>query len=402
MRDRQPTSERIKQAALRALILSTCTVLAGLVGCGGLPPAGDEAQGGTVVVTVVEEETSAPLPVPATVIVGGIRGELRPTDEQLILRDVPIGTGTPPTQPATVTADGYVTKTQLVQMQVTTATWITVGLVKADPEETGSVAGTVRDADSSEPVVNAFVRFTPPGEDEDGVGGYTDVEGRFLIGGIPAGRRDVIVQAEGYLARAATSIVIIADAEGENPDLGFELVAGSTTVTVTGVVVDVLTRRPIEGAQVTIGDADPAQTGADGRFRATNVLVGDRTVTVSAAGYDDLTTVVRVLPGMGDITLELLTAATDPPGGPFTLAGKVTLNGAPDNAGAAVTAVSLDSGQVADQDETDASGRYELFVPPGRYEVRVTFGERQISREVTVPQGGVIVDGINFVVTVQQ
>ncbi|MGI5817934.1 MAG: carboxypeptidase regulatory-like domain-containing protein [Armatimonadota bacterium] len=400
VRDRQPTSERIARSVLRALILSIGAALAGLMGCGGLPAVDDGAGGGTVVVMAVEEGTSAPLQVPVTIIVGGVRGELRPSDEQLILRGVPIGTGTPPTQPLTATAQGFVTRTQQVQMQVTAATWVTVELAKADPATTGSVGGTVRDADTGGPVVNAFVHFTPPGQDEGGVGGYTDAEGRFIIGGIPTGRRDVAVQAEGYLPSGTSTVTIRSDASGGNDDLQFELVAGDTTVNVRGVVVDALTRRAIAGAVVTFEDGEPVETDSDGRFRATDVRVGDRTVVAGAAGYDELTTVIRVLPGMGEITLELLEAAGDPPGAPFTLAGNVTLSGRPDNAGATVTALSLATGRVAATDETDAAGRYELFVAPGRYELTVTFGDREISREITVPEGGVIIDGVDFALTV--
>jgi hypothetical protein len=104
---------------------------------------------------------------------------------------------------------------------------------------------------------------------------------------------------------------------------------------------------------------------------------------------------------MSDVTLELFEAAGDPPAGPFTITGSVTLTGAPDNSGAIVRALSLDTGSVVDEDETDASGEFGLFVPPGRYDVQVLFGERQISREVTVPGGGVVVDGVNFLLAVQ-
>ncbi|MFW5867692.1 MAG: carboxypeptidase-like regulatory domain-containing protein [Armatimonadota bacterium] len=354
-----------------------------------------------MVVLAVEEETSAPLQVPATIIVGGVRGELRPADEQLILRDVPIGSGTPPTQALTATAEGFVTKTQQVQMQVTTATWVTVALKTADPQTTGTVAGTVDQQDTTDPVVNAFVRFTPPDDgEESAVGGYTDSDGRFVVGGIPAGERAVTVQAEGYLPFNTTT-EIVADADGDNEDLQFELIAGDTTADVAGVVVDVLTRKPIEGAEVTVADAGPVQTGPEGRFVAADVLVGDQTVKVSAEGFEELTTDIRVLPGLDEITLELFVAATDPPGRPFTLTGTVTLDGPPDNSGAIVTARSLDTGSVIDEDETPASGRYELFMPPGRYELTVTVGEKSISREVTVPEGGVAVDGVDFVLTVQ-
>ncbi|MFW6437615.1 MAG: carboxypeptidase regulatory-like domain-containing protein [Armatimonadota bacterium] len=401
MKEHNPRTGRIVRAACPALAVAVCAVLIGLTGCGGLPPADDDAGGGTVVVLVVDEETSAPLEVPATVIAGGVRGVLDPAEEQLVLQNVPIGSGTPPTQPLTATAEGFVTRTQEVQMQVTAATWVTVALTETDRGVTGTVAGTVREAGSGDPVVNAFIRFSAPGTDDDsGVGGYTDSEGRFVIGGIPEGERRVIVEAEDFLPRTPTTVDIVADADGENEDLQFELVAGDTNVSVRGTVVEVLTRLPVEGATVTFGEGAPLETDADGRFRATDVPVGDQTVTVTAEGYDDLTTVIRVLPGMSDVTFEIFEAAGDPPVGPSTIIGTVTLSGAPDNAGATVTAVSLDTESAVAEDETDAAGQFGLFVPPGRYDIRVSFEGRQISREVTVPEGGVIVDGINFVLSV--
>ncbi len=390
--------------ALRATIATTAGIAllaaALTVGCGGLPPTDDLQPEGAVVVMVVEEATNAPVPVPVTVIVGGVRGTLEPSDEQLVLRDVPLGTGTPPTQPLTATAEGYVTATQQVQLNVTTATWVTVALVEADLSTTGTVSGTVSDGQSGEPIRNAFVQFTPPAAAQPLVAGYTDAEGAFVIGGIPEGPRDLTVQASGYLA-LQDSVTVTSDADGANPPLELTLVPGDTTVRVTGTVVNVLTREPIAGAEVTIGDRPTQLTGADGRFEFTDVSVGEQEVEVTAAGFEPLTTTITIIPGMGDITLELFEEAHEPPGRPYTLAGTITLNGPPDNSGATVTAFDLDAAIAVDQVVTGPSGRYELFVPPGRYEVRVAVGDRELSREVTVPPGGVVVDGIDFVITVQ-
>ncbi len=392
----------LRAAAARAgvsALLGAVAVVAATLGCGGLPAVDTDEPESSVVVMVVEEETNAPLEVPATVIVGGVRGTLEPTDQQLVLRDVPVGTGTPPTQPLTVSAAGYVTHTEQVQMNVTTATWVTAMVRAADTATTGTVSGTVSDAQTGEPVVNAFAQFTPPGEAEPRVGGYTDNAGEFVVGGIPAGQRDLAVQAEGFLPHSE-SVTVAADDDGQNAPVAITLVAGDATIAVTGVVVDVLTRQPIEGAEVTVGDAAPVTTGADGRFEVADVLVGDQQVQVTAAGFDDVNATVTVLPGMGDLTIEMFERAGEPPGGPYTLAGSVTLSGAADNSGATVTAVDLAGGAAVAEQVTGPSGRYTLFVPPGRYEVVVTFGERRLAREVTVPRGGVVVDGIDFVLTV--
>lgn len=399
MRPRRARTSGLPAAIGRGAILAALCAVALIVGCGGLPPVDEQESTGSVVVMVVEEETNQPLSAPATVIVGGVRGTLKPSEEQLVLRDVPIGTGTPPTQPMTTTAQGYVTATRQVQLNVTTATWVTETLVAADTATTGTVSGTVTDMDTAEPIANAFAQFTPPGEDEPMVAGYTDADGEFVVGGIPSGRRRLTVQASGYLAHERP-VTITADDAGENDPLQVELIGGDTTVDLRGTAVDVLTRDPIAGAEVTLGERDPVTTDADGAFTVPEVSVGEQPVVVVADGYERLERTISVLPGMDAVVLEMFEQAVDPPGGPFTLAGNVTLSGRPDSAGAEVTAVDLDSSEEPDSAVTDESGRYELFVPPGRYEVRVTFGERSLSRQVTVPEGGVVVDGVDFVLTV--
>jgi len=395
----RPRTPRQFPTALTSLIAVSVIASISLTGCGGLPPADDTGGGGSVVVLVVEAETSVPLAVNATVTVGGVRGELRPSDQQLILRDVPIGTATPPTQPLTANAAGYRTATQQVQMQVTAATWVTVAMTPADPALTGSVSGTVTDEETGQPIANAFVQFTPSGNQSAAVGGYTAADGAYLVAGIPKGQNSVTVQVAGYLG-ASRAVTVRADSVGQNAPVDFELVGGDTSVDVTGIVVDVLTRLPVAGAQVTVGTSSPVQTGANGRFAVTDVPVGDQSVTVTSSGYEELEAVVRILPGMGDVTLELFEEAGDPPGGPHTITGTVTLSGSADNAGATVRALSLTTGTVLDEATTDASGHYGLFVPQGAYELTVTYQGRSITREVTVPPGGVIVSGINFVLTV--
>ncbi len=378
-------------------------------GCGGLPDRENQDYRGSVVVRVKDAETTLPLKVPATIIAGGVRGVLEPDEEQLVLRDVPLGTGTPPTQPLTASAEGYVTRTQQVQMSAIDATWVEVALQSADLATTGTVEGTVTDVEDGEPIRNAFVRFSRPDADPDldddddltdAVGGYTDSEGRFIIGGIPRGERLLTAQASGFLP-FSDLITINADANAGNPDLEIELVAGDATVDVPGVVVDILTRQPVEGAQVTVGDSDPVISRSNGRFTVRDVTVGEQTVEVTAQGYERFSGSFTIMPGMDRITIELLEEAEDPPSGPFTIAGTVTLTGAPDNSGAVVTAVLIETGEQLGQFTTGSDGRYTLFVPPGEYEVTVRFEGRSLSRDVTVPPGGVAVDGVDFALTVQ-
>jgi hypothetical protein len=383
-------------------------VLLGVFGCGGLPDRDNGEAAGAVVVMVTEAETDAPLQVPATVIVGGVRGVLTPSDEHLVLRNVPIGSATPPSQPLTVSARGYVTHTQQVQMSVTAATWVQITVRRADPATTGTVEGTVVRADDGAGIRNAFLRFSrlDAAQDElddgadDTVGGYTDSEGRFVIGGIPKGQRLLAATAAGFLP-FEDLITIIADADGENAELDIQLISGDTTVNVSGIAVEVLTRLPIENVSVSIAELAPVVTGANGRFTIEEVPVGEQTLVATAEGFDDFSRTIEILPGMDRVTIEMFERADEPPAGPYTIGGSVTLGGAPDNAGATVSAVLIGTDEVLASTTTGPSGDYGLFLPPGRYQVTVRFEDRSLSREVTVPGGGVIVEDVDFVLAVR-
>ena len=380
-----------------AVWLGIAALLALTPGCGGLPAdtTPSEPQG-TVVVIVVEEGTNAPLPVPATVIVGGVRGVQGPNDEQVVLRNVPEGTGSPPTQPMTISAAGYVTTATQTTLNVTTATWVQVAIAPADTSTTGTVKGSVKAFDGTGGVVNAFLQFKIVGNpDAEGVSGFTDNEGNFVIGGIPMGANNLVVQAAGFLEQSRR-VVVVADDDGQTPDVDILLIAGNTRINVHGRVLDVLTRGPIAGATVTVGDKPAVTTDANGRFVVEEVLVGDRDLEVTHATHDPYQTTIAVMPGMTDLVIELFEAAQDPPGSPRTIAGSVTLTGAPDNSGAHVTATRIGEATPLAADTTDADGRYGLFVPPGRYRVTVTWQGSQLSRNVTVPTGGVVVTGVNF------
>ncbi|MCD6359452.1 MAG: carboxypeptidase regulatory-like domain-containing protein, partial [Armatimonadetes bacterium] len=297
------------QLFARGLALGVLAI-ALVAGCGGLPSENaPEEPVGSVVVIVVEAGTGNPLQVPATVIVGGVRGVLNPQDEQLVLRNVPVGTGTPPTQPLTVSAPGYVTHSEAAQVNVTTATWLQVELTPADTSVTGTAQGIVTAFDTGEPVVNAFVQFFLEGSPEaDPVAGFTDNEGRFVIGGIPMGANTLSVQASGFLEHTER-VVIIADADGNTPDTEIRLISGDTRIEVRGQVLDVLTRLPVEGASVTIGDQDPVLTDADGRFAVPDVLVGDHDMEVTHPDYDPYRVTLTVMPGTVDLLIELFERA---------------------------------------------------------------------------------------------
>ncbi len=382
-------------------VIAALITVALLGGCGGINiQQEEEPTTTTVVVECVIEGTDDFIEVPADVVVGGVRGQTNLEDDWVILEYVPLGLQTPPQQPLTVTAPGYATESQMVTLNEYSYTAVSVPMTPVDTETTGTVSGTVTDADTGQPIVNALVSFLAPGDlPSEALKGSTDTAGFYIIGGIPAGQVNGTCQAVGYM-EATTDVWVTADAVGSNDPVDFALTSGEATVTVSGQVLDTRTEAAISGATVQIGDQPPVITGLDGAFSILYVSVGEQAVEASAAGYDDYYTVINVVPGIDNLTILLNEYSPQPPGPPYTIAGHVTLLGAPDNSGATVTATDIDSGQMRDDDATDAEGYYYLFVPPGYYLIEVTYDTHSISREVELLGGGRVLEGINFTLTV--
>jgi len=382
----------------RTLLAVTTIVVLGVLlsGCGGITPTAPPTAA-IAVIDAVDADTSESIQVEASAVCGGVRGTI-PVADSVVLRDVPFGTGTPPTQPLTVTAPGYVTFADVIQISLTMVTFSTATMTKADPATTGTVRGKVVNK-SGEPIVSALVKFIQPGtSDTSEVRGYTDQDGVYVIGGIPIGVNTVSAEAEGFVT-ATKQATVVQDSGGTNPDVDLSLISGDTKLDVTGTVTDAFNQTPLAGATVAFGDVATVLTNASGDFTINNVPVGAHTVTVTLTGYDDLEQVVDVLPGMGRVRLAMTTTAPQPPGGPYNLAGQVTLNGRPDNSGVVVAAVATASAHELGRITTPATGEYTMFLPPGEYRLTATYAEVSVRRTVIVPGGGRVLTGINFVLT---
>lgn len=366
-------------------------------GCGGLPSGSSEIpQAATVVVTIGPEGTQEPLGVEAIVICGGVRATYNPNEPWVVLKNVPFGTESPPRQPLTVTARGYRTHSEWIQLNVTAATYVDVALKPVDLSQTGTVQGTVKDAVTNAPIVNAHVSFSQQiGDQITEVDGFTDSTGAFIIGGVPIGICDVAVAAMGYL-EYRSQVGVAQDAGGQTPPLNVLLMPGSAKVQVSGKVVDIVSGSPIVGATVRLGDLSTT-TDANGNFVLQDVPVGPAELVVEAPGYDVYRQTINVVPGMRALRIEMTEASPTPPPPPHNVTGTVTIVSHPDdNSGVLVSAYNLDLGLVMAEYTTGPDGRYYLYVPPGNYEIRVYYEGQQLVRNVTVPGGGRIVTGIDF------
>ncbi len=159
-------------------------------------------------------------------------------------------------------------------------------LIEENEPETGSISGTVTDADTGEPVEGAWVTIEFHGATKAAL---TDSEGRYALDGIPICRclKNVTVEKAGYDILSALVGV------GESTVKDFELEpvdAGPDGGTITGVVTDAGTGEPIEGAKVTVSYHETlrtATTDSDGRYTVTGVpeCFCLKEVKVSMDGY---------------------------------------------------------------------------------------------------------------------
>jgi hypothetical protein len=369
-----------------------------LAGCGGIGPTVPESPTAAIgVIDATDSSTDNSIAVDAIAILGGVRGTITVSEGSVVLRGVPFGTGTPPTQPLTVTAPGYRTFADTIQISITEATFYTAVLDPVDTSETGTVTGAVLST-AGTPLVSALVKFVhvaPSGTTE--VRGYTDKDGKYIIGGIPIGLNAVTVEAADFIT-AADQMTVAQDAGGgQNPDLDFSLLPGATRIQVTGIAVDAFTNAAIVGATVEFGTLTPQVTGAGGAFVFSDVPVGTQTIKVTATGYDVYEQDINVLPGMAPLRLGMTPAAPEPPGGPYNLQGKVTISNAADNSGATVTATNTTTLAIVATVTTPASGEYTMFLAPGEYRITASYGTKTpVPRTVMVPGGGRIVYGIDF------
>ena len=378
-----------------------------LLGCSAsdirINPGSGGGSTGTVVVTVLRKDTAGPIGVEAVVIVGGERGTLAASEDSVLIPSVPFGdvqSPNQPVQPLTVTARGFVTVLQQLTLNVTGETTVTVELEEADLDLTGTVEGEITNADSGNPIKNVTVKFQP---DISGttvlVEGATDVDGRYIVGGISTGNVIASVSAQGFLP-AEQKIVVIQDSSGVGNDpVDFQLVATSSKATVQGRVIDLITRDPVEGASVEVGGRPPVLTRADGSFEVTEVPVGEQVIQVTAQDYDPLARTITVLPSMADLQIEVAPTEASPPAVPATISGTVTIRNQADNAGATVSAVDVRTDQVIASTVTDADGFYGLFVPPGTYRIEVSFQGATVSKTVTLGGAGRTLTGVDFQIT---
>ncbi len=151
-----------------------------------------------------------------------------------------------------------------------------IGLVSA--QVTGTISGTVTDADTNGPIQEALVEV----EGTD-LSAETDGDGNYTIADVPEGTYNVTASADEYEAETESDVEVTAG----DTTVDFALQPLVTTGTISGTVTDADTSEPVQGASVEVeGTALSAETDADGNYTIADVPAGTHNVTASADGYE--------------------------------------------------------------------------------------------------------------------
>ncbi len=139
----------------------------------------------------------------------------------------------------------------------------------------GNIEGIVKNANDDSPIAGATVT----------AGTYTNTtnpDGYYKISDVPAGTYTVTAAKDGFQTTSKTNIDVVA---GQTTNLNFTLTPLPTNGNIAGIVSDVSTGNPIEGANVTTNGYFDI-TDANGHYNISSVPAGTYTVTASKDGYE--------------------------------------------------------------------------------------------------------------------
>lgn len=198
--------------------------------------------------------------------------------------------GVPPgSRQVTASADGYQSETATVQVTSGQTARQDFFLRTATSQPTtGTITGTVRNAQTSLPIAGATVQT------DAGQSAQTGANGAYTLSSVPEGNRQVTASAGGYQSQTATVPVVAG--QTATRDFGLQP-APVSTGTVTGTVRDAQSLSPIFGATVQTDTGQSTQTGSDGTYTLANVPQGSRQVTASATRYGSQAATVQVVAG---------------------------------------------------------------------------------------------------------
>jgi thermitase len=354
------TKTGYETASLAVGVLSGVTAIANLALNEVVPP-------GAITGTVTDAEDGSSI-VGATVS-DGTRTVVTDAAGQYTIDDVPPGS-----YQVVASKEGY--QSSSLTATVLAGNTTVANLCLNEIVVTGSITGSVTDAQNGVPIAGATVT--------DGTRATTtDATGKYTIADLPAGTYQVTAGKSGYHISSLTVTVVSGGTAVANIALNEIILPGS----ITGSVTDAEDGSPIVGAMVSDG-IRTVLTDAAGQYTINDVPPGSYEVAANKEGYQSSSLTVTVLAGSTAVASFLLNEVILP----GSITGSVT--DAKDSspiAGATVT----DGTRMT---TTDATGRYTIAnVPAGTYQVTAgKSGYHSSSLTVTVVSGDTAVVNLSL------
>lgn len=245
-------------------------------------------------------------------------------------------------------------------------------LLPRPPEPVGSLVVRVVDAASGTPVKGAAVDLAGNAPHQD----RTGADGQATFRGLSPGAVPVHIAAPGYLSADASASIEI----GKEQTVDVQLKAEPKVGTVSVVVLEKGTGRPVPGAVVTVQDRE-LTAGPDGHVQVKDVPAGPVPIAARAPGFVPAQEVASVVAGKGaTVAVELAPEAAKVPA---TLSGLIrsTQGGRP-------VAALLEIPQAKIKTRASAQGAFTVRLPGGTYNVNISApGFLSQSKTVTVRDG---------------
>jgi len=262
-----------------ATSMVTVNAAAGSVINLGNIPLSVNASTGIIKGTVTDAATGQPL-AGAVVSLSGAYGATTTTgtDGSFVFTGVAMGSIT-----ITVSFAGYSTSTGMGSVTAGGVLFFSPRLgTESQTGTTGTLMGTVVAGSSSTPVAGAVITI------DGSTAVSSDSQGTFSISNIAAGSHQMTVIAAGY-ASLSYSVII---SGGGTTNLGMIILTSSAgaSSTITGVVTDASTNKPIALADVSVvGTSLTTKTATDGSYSISGIEQLQFSVRASASGYNSKT-----------------------------------------------------------------------------------------------------------------
>ncbi len=159
-------------------------------------------------------------------------------------------------------------------------------IIEEEPGETGRIKGIVESKSSGNPLEHARVFI-------DIISDMTNSDGTYELSGVPAGDREITATKAGY-KDAKTKVLVEKDEEITANTIELEEINKSN---IKGKIVYKSTKKPVEGAKVSIDTGQSVMTKADGTYEMTGVTAGGRVIIAAKPRYKCVCTSIDVKEG---------------------------------------------------------------------------------------------------------